>query len=36
MESKVDVKMVIAGITVFVSIIKLVVQHRGQVNKKNV
>ena len=30
------VKMIIAGVTMTVSIIKLVIQHRGQVKRKNV
>ena len=36
MKKDVDVKMIIAGITMTVSIIKLVIQHRGQVKRKYV
>ena len=31
-----EVKMIIAGVTMTVSVIKLVIQHRGQVRRKNV
>ena len=33
MKKDIDVKMIIAGVTMTVSIIKLVIQHRGQVRK---
>ena len=36
MKKDVDVKMISAGVTMTVSIIKLVIQHRGQVKRKNV
>lgn len=36
MKKDVDVKMIIAGVTMAVSVIKLVIQHRGQVRRKNV
>ena len=36
MKYDVDVKMIIAGVTMTVSVIKLVIQHRGQVRRKNV
>ena len=36
MKKHVDVKMIIAGVTMTVSVIKLVIQHRGQVRRKNV
>lgn len=34
MKKNTDIKMIIAGVTMAVSIIKLVIQHRGQVKKK--
>ena len=36
MKKNTDIKMIMAGVTMAVSIIKLVIQHRGQVKKKNV
>ncbi len=31
-----DIKLMVAGVTMAVSVIKLVIQHRGQVKKKSV
>lgn len=36
MKKDIDAKMIIAGVTMTISIIKLVIQHRGQVRRKNV
>ena len=36
MKDKLDMKLVMAGMTVIISLTKLIIQHRGQVRKKNV
>lgn len=36
MKKDIDIKVIITGVTMAVTVIKLVIQHRGQVKRKNV